>query len=152
MSSISAALSDWKLNADFDSANTDRIQAAFEALDSSKLIYQGGQGRLNLTHYTRLVAARPKELRNHVKRVYLATAINDREEIAAAMVDLFWVLEDKAPAFRKKLLGQLAPILDQKVKSVLLSSMAKNDKSVLKQFVSDRTVIVNGSYSRVVDG
>lgn len=149
-SPIWTALSDWELNAEFDSTSTDDIQAAFEALDTHKLIYQGAQGRRNLNHYIRLVAGRPRILRNHVKRIYLATALNDRAELAAAMVDFFWVVKSKAPVLRKRLLEQLSPILPEDVKSLLLDALQTGEVKGLQNYRSDKTVIVNGRFSLVV--
>lgn len=149
-SPIWAALSDWELDAELNSDKTDRIQAAFEAVGQEGLIYRGDQSARNLYHYTRFVARNPESLKTHVRRIYMATALAEREELAGAMIDVLWVLGRKGPALKRRLFDQISAMLSPRARKVISRAIEAEDHKLLLELPIDRAVIVNGRFSHVI--
>ncbi|PIE23801.1 MAG: hypothetical protein CSA60_04015 [Neptuniibacter caesariensis] len=139
-------LADWELNADFDSANTGRIQAAFDAQHPRYLIYRGQQGRRILYHFTRMVAAEPDELRLHTKRIYLSIACYDSDALEGAFADFLLVLGSKGPKLRKRLFEQARPVMKPKVRNIIEHAIEEDDLSVLSQLSTEHSVLINGRF------
>lgn len=58
------------------------------------------------------VARAPRDLRNHMQRVFFHRLAHDREGAYAALLDLFLALGDKGTALRARLLAACADLLD----------------------------------------
>lgn len=140
------ALADWELNADFDSANTGRIQAAFDAQHPRYLIYRGQQGRRILYHFTRMVAAEPDELRLHTKRIYLSIACYDSDALEGAFADFLLVLGDKGPKLRKRLFEQARSVMKPKVRNIIERAIEEDDLNALSQLSTEHSVLINGRF------
>lgn len=149
-SQIWAALSDWELDAELDGDKTRLIQAAFESLNQSQLIYRGEQGERNLYFYTRDVARHPRSLKAHVRRIYTATALGQREELVGALMDVFWILRDKGPSLRRRLFEQVEGMLPKRARIVLQEVAESGEYKKLLTLPVDKTVLVNGQFSVTV--
>jgi len=149
-SQIWAALSDWELDAELNSNKTQRIQAAFEALNQDNLVYRGQQSERNLYHYTRFVAGNPTSLKAHVRRIYMATALGMREELSGALMDLLWVLDQNGPTLRRRIFEQVSAMLPPRSKRVISRAIEANDRKLLLELPIDRAVLVNGQFSPVI--
>lgn len=146
-SQIWAALSDWELDAELNSNKTHRIQAAFEALSQDNLIYRGAQSERNLYHYTRFVAGNPHSLKNHIRRIYTATALGLRDELAGAMMDLLWILDAKGPTLRKRIFEQVSAMLTPRARKVIAHAIERDNRRLLLELPVDKAVVVNGQFS-----
>lgn len=146
-SQIWAALSDWELDAELNSNKTHRIQAAFEALSQGSLIYRGAQSERNLYHYTRFVAGNPYSLKHHVRRIYAATALGLRDELAGAMMDLLWILGTKGPTLRRRIFEQVSEMLTPRARKVIARAIEQNDRRCLLEMPAEKAVVVNGQFS-----
>lgn len=145
-SQIGEALSDWELNSDFESANTGRIQAAFDAQHPRYLIYRGKQGKRILYHFTRMVAAQPDELKLHTKRIYLSIACYDSEALEGAFTDFLLVLGDKGETLRKRLFKQAQSVLKPEVREIIQNVVETGDLEALKQLSIKYSVLMNGRF------
>ncbi|WP_299178530.1 hypothetical protein [uncultured Neptuniibacter sp.] len=139
-------LADWELNADFDSANTGRIQAAFDAQHPRYLIYKGQQGRRILYHFTRMVAAEPDALRLHTKRIYLSIACYDSAALEGAFADFLLVLGDKGPKLRQRLFDQAKSVMTPEVRGVIEQAIETEDLSLLSALSTEHSVLINGRF------
>ncbi len=140
------ALSDWELNADFDSPNTGRIQAAFDAQHPRYLIYRGKQGKRILYHFTRMVAAEPDELRLHTKRIYLSIACFDSEALEGAFTDFLLVLGKKGPLLRKRLFEQARSVMKPEVRNIIERAIEEDDLTALNKLSTKHSVLMNGRF------
>ncbi|WP_286238652.1 hypothetical protein [Neptuniibacter halophilus] len=140
------ALADWELNADFDSPNTRRIQAAFDAQHPRYLIYRGHQGRRILYHFTRMVAAEPDELRLHTKRIYLSIACYDSDALEGAFADFLMVLGNKGPKLRQRLFEQAKPVLKPEARDVIQKAIEEDDLGALSVLSAEHSVLINGRF------
>ncbi len=145
-----AALSDWELNADFDHENTDRIQSAFAVAAQPRLIYRGDQCPRHLYHVTRITAGRPQRLSLHVRRIYLAMAANDRDQLAGALIDFYWILDGRGRALQARILGQVEPMLPGRVVQVLRQVVQSGHRQLLLELPLQHTVVANANFSLVV--
>lgn len=144
VSPIWDTLSGWELNADFDSPNTGRIQAAFDAQHPRYLIYRGKQGRRILYHFTRMVAAEPESLRLHVKRIYLAIACYDADALEGAFIDLLQVLDERGPTLKRLLFEQARSVMKPEVRNAVERSIEENDLKALKGLSKEYSALFNG--------
>jgi hypothetical protein len=76
-----------------------------------------------LDFLARKVAARPRDLVNHVRRILLARQ-NDAEATFAALFDLFVAAGASGLSLRQRLLNRCIPILDSKSVILLQSGLA----------------------------
>lgn len=140
------ALADWELNADFDSPNTSRIQAAFDAQHSKYLIYKGHQGKRILYHFTRMVAADPDSLRLHTKRIYLSIACFHRDSLEGAFADFLLVLGNRGPKLRQRLFEQARAVMKPKVRNIIQRAIEEDDLSELSKLSTKHSVLINGRF------
>ncbi|MGH1460658.1 MAG: hypothetical protein ACRBB6_01355 [Neptuniibacter sp.] len=138
--------SDLELNTDFDSANTGRIQAAFDAQHPRYLIYRGKQGKRILYHFTRMVAAQPDELKLHTKRIYLSIACYDSDALEGAFADFLQVLGDKGMTLKKRLFDQASTVMKPDVKKVIQNVIETGDLSGLSKLSTKYSVLINGRF------
>ena len=72
-----------------------------------------GLERPYLRHLEQRIVRHPRDLLSHVRRLFLARALNDRDAIMGALTDLFLVLGPRGPQLRSRLLrlveDQLTP-------------------------------------------
>ena len=139
-------LSDWELNADFDSPNTGRIQAAFDAQHPRYLIYKGKQGKRILYHFTRMVAAQPDSLKLHTKRIYLSIACYDSDALEGAFADFLLVLGKKGPSLRRRLFEQARAVMKPKVRNIIERAIEEDDLSALQQLSKKYSVLIDGRF------
>lgn len=142
-SQIWMALSDWSLNAELEGAHADTIQAAFESQDSSSLIYRGAFPALQLRIARRQVAAKPLELKMHVRRVYLAIRCNNKPQVIGALIDLLIVLRFSKSALFQRLVQQAAPLLD--TPETLMNIEKPVSAAFLAGFDTSCSVLMNGN-------
>ncbi|KEA63845.1 hypothetical protein ADIMK_1972 [Marinobacterium lacunae] len=83
----------------------------FRIQEDSHLIYRGDQNVIVLRYLQRRVAARPKQLRNHIRRVYLAIKSRDSEHLTGALIDLILVLHGRGRYLINRMLDQSKPLL-----------------------------------------
>jgi hypothetical protein len=140
------SLSEWNLHTEFDSNNTARIQAAFDAQHPRYLIYRGKQGKRILYHFTRMVAANPDELKLHTKRIYLSIACYDSEALEGAFVDFLLVLGNNGLTLRKRLFAQASSVLKPEVKKIIQGVIEGGELSQLKQLSTTYSVLINGRF------
>ncbi len=57
-----------------------------------------------LSHLEQRIARNPRDLLSHVRRLYLANALNDADAIAGALTDLFLVLGEEGQRLRQRML------------------------------------------------
>ncbi len=57
-----------------------------------------------LRHLEQRIARNPRDLLSHVRRIYLADALGDRESVCGALIDLFLVLGRGGVSLRRRLL------------------------------------------------
>lgn len=83
-----------------------------------------------LDFLARKVAAHPRDLVNHVRRILLARRHNDAEETFAALFDLFVATGASGLSLRQRLLSRCSPMLDSKnvifLQSVLAGGLLVN--------------------------
>ena len=140
------ALADWELNSDFDSSNTSRIQAAFDAQHPRYLIYKGHQGKRILYHFTRMVAAEPDKLRLHTKRIYLSIACYDSDALEGAFADFLLVLGEKGFTLRKRLFDQAKSVMKPDVRNIIQCAIDENDLTGLSKLSSKYSVLIDGRF------
>jgi len=138
-----AALSDWEQNSGFDNENTNSIQAAFQSVTFEGLIYKGSEAKRLLYYVSREAARDPARLLNHVKRVYLAMACNERERLVGALVDLCWISKGKGQELLRRLVGQAAPMLPPDTVLQLTSFISSSDRRQLLSLPLEHAVVVN---------
>ncbi|KXJ56731.1 MAG: hypothetical protein AXW15_14140 [Neptuniibacter sp. Phe_28] len=140
------ALADWELNSDFDSPNTGRIQAAFDAQHPRYLIYKGHQGKRILYHFTRMVAAEPDKLRLHTKRIYLSIACYDSEALEGAFADFLLVLGKKGATLRKRLFEQAKTVMKPDVRKIIERAINEDNLEGLSKLSTKHSVLINGRF------
>ncbi|MFW1677782.1 hypothetical protein ACFVYJ_08365 [Pontibacter sp. JAM-7] len=130
------------------SVNTDRIQAAFDAQHSRYLIYRGRQGKRLLYHFVRMVAANPKSLRYHVKRIYLAVASYDSDALLGAFADFLLTLSGKGDPLFHRLLDQARPVIGEEHYALIMSSQTEGDLSELLSLCQHNSVLSRGNFPK----
>jgi len=130
------------------SLNTDRIQAAFDAQHSRYLIYRGRQGKRLLYHFVRMVAADPKSLRYHVKRIYLAVATYDSDEVMGAFADLLITLSGKGDPLFHRLLDQAKPVIGESHFELIMSAQSGESLNELLTLSQQHSVLSRGNFPK----
>jgi hypothetical protein len=87
-----------------------RPEAAFRIEGSTELCPRFGDQAMQI-YLARRVAARPKDLRCHTRRVLLSHSLGDAEEAFAALVDLSIATGAKGEALKRRLVRICAPLL-----------------------------------------
>ena len=77
-----------------------------------------------LDFLARKVAARPRDLVNHARRIFLARRQNDAEETFAALFDLFVATGANGLGLRQRLLRRCTPLLDSNSLEFLQAGLA----------------------------
>ncbi len=137
---------EWSLHTEFESTNTGRIQAAFDAQHPRYLIYRGKQGKRILYHFTRMVAAHPDELKLHTKRIYLSIACYDSDAVEGAFVDFLLVLGNNGLTLRKRLFAQASSVMKPEVRDIIQDVIESGDLNKLKQLSTKYSVLINGRF------
>lgn len=143
-------LADWNLNEDFESSNTDCIQAAFDSQCSNNLVYRGHQGHRVLYNFTRLVAAYPASLRLHTQRIYLAVACGNQAVLEGAFIDFLLTLGSKGDLLKRRLFQQVSEAMTTEVKTIIQQVVEGNDLTLLSELSYEWAVLSNGSLQEAV--
>ncbi len=77
------------------------------------------------THLAHISAREPGNLLNHVRRIYLHTALNENNQLFGAMLDLYLVLGDKGDRLRQRLLNLTNNLLSQNMQDLFISHQKK---------------------------
>lgn len=87
-----------------------RPEAAFRIEGHTELCPRDGDEAMQI-YLSRRVAARPRDLRCHTRRVLLSHSLGDAEEAFAALVDLSIATGAKGESLKRRLLRICAPLL-----------------------------------------
>jgi hypothetical protein len=121
-----------------------KLQVMFNLQDDTRLIYVGAQPTLALHYLTRLVAARPRLLRSHIRRIYLAIQCADSDRVTGALIDLLLVLRGKGQHLINRLIQQSGPLLEPEYRIAMNKAVDTRDLSRLIEFPLEHAVLSNG--------
>ncbi|GGB90565.1 hypothetical protein GCM10011352_15740 [Marinobacterium zhoushanense] len=122
----------------------------FRIQEDSHLIYRGEENLIVLRYLQRRVAARPKQLRNHIRRVYLSIKSRDAEHLTGALVDLILVLHGRGRYLIKRMLEQSKPLLHQSHFKLMHQVSESGDLDRLRALSQGESVLSNGGMPTVV--
>ncbi|GAA0794390.1 hypothetical protein [Marinobacterium sediminicola] len=121
-----------------------KLQIMFNLQADKRLIYVGAQPTVALRYLTRLVAARPRILRNHIRRVYLAIQCADNEQLTGALIDLLLVLRGRGQFLVNRLIQQSGPLLQSDYRIIMNKAVDTRDLSRLAELPLEHAVLSNG--------
>lgn len=121
-----------------------KLQIMFNLQADKRLIYVGTQPTVALRYLTRLVAARPRILRNHIRRIYLAIQCADNEQLTGALIDLLLVLRGRGQFLVNRLIQQSGPLLQGDYRIAMNKAVDTRDLSRLAELPLDHAVLSNG--------
>lgn len=122
----------------------------FRIQEDSHLIYRGEENLIVLRYLQRRVAARPKQLRNHIRRVYLAIKSRESEHLAGALVDLILVLHGRGRYLVNRMLEQSKPLLNPSHLSLMRQVCESGDDGRLCSLSQGESVLSNGGMPTAV--
>lgn len=121
-----------------------KLQVMFNLQVDKRLIYAGAQPTVALRYLTRLVAARPRILRNHIRRIYLAIQCADADQVTGALIDLLLVLRGRGQFLVNRLIQQSGPLLKSEYRITMNKAVDTRDLSRLAELPLEFTVLSNG--------
>ncbi|MBA4501878.1 hypothetical protein [Marinobacterium marinum] len=121
-----------------------KLQIMFNLQADKRLIYIGVQPTVALRYLTRLVAARPRILRNHIRRIYLAIQCADNEQLTGALIDLLLVLRGRGQFLVNRLIQQSGPLLHSDHRIAMNKAVDTRDLSRLVDLPLEHAVLSNG--------
>lgn len=121
-----------------------KLQIQFNLQVDKRLIYVGTQPTVALRYLTRLVAARPRILRNHIRRIYLAIQCADSERLTGALIDLLLVLRGRGQFLVNRLIQQSGPLLQGDHRIAMNKAVDTRDLSRLAELPLEHAVLSNG--------
>lgn len=121
-----------------------KLQIMFNLQADKRLIYVGTQPTVALRYLTRLVAARPRILRNHIRRVYLAIQCADSDLLTGALIDLLLVLRGRGQFLVNRLIQQSGPLLQSDHRIIMNKAVDTRDLSRLAVLSLEHAVLSNG--------
>ncbi|GAA0684251.1 hypothetical protein GCM10009104_06960 [Marinobacterium maritimum] len=121
-----------------------KLQIMFNLQADKRLIYVGAQPTVALRYLTRLVAARPRILRNHIRRIYLAIQCADNEQLTGALIDLLLVLRGRGQFLVNRLIQQSGPLLQSDCRIAMNKAVDTRDLSRLAELPLEHAVLSNG--------
>ncbi len=121
-----------------------KLQIIFNLQADKRLIYVGAQPTVALRYLTRLVAARPRVLRNHIRRIYLAIQCADNEQLTGALIDLLLVLRGRGQFLVNRLIQQSGPLLQSEHRIAMNKAVDTRDLSRLAELPLEHAVLSNG--------
>ncbi|MBS98534.1 MAG: hypothetical protein CMI01_07640 [Oceanospirillaceae bacterium] len=121
----------------------------FRIQEDPHLIYRGGEPVIVLRYLQRRVAARPKQLRNHIRRVYLSIQSREAGHLTGALVDLMLVLRGKGRHLIKRMLEQSEPLLTPTTLDLMRQASETGDPEPLRALSQGESVLGNGGVPAV---
>lgn len=130
-----------------------RPEAAFRVEGSTALCPRDGDEAMRV-YLARRIAARPKDLRSHTRRVLLSHSLGDAEEAFAALVDLSIATGAKGAALKRRLVRICAPLLTSAQRRLLeedgiaglpAATSAASSRSMLTSGASGGKILVGHS-------
>ncbi|MBR9828256.1 MAG: hypothetical protein GYB41_06390 [Oceanospirillales bacterium] len=121
-----------------------KLQVMFHLQADKRLIYVGVQPTVALRYLTRLVAARPRVLRNRIRRIYLAIQCADSDRLTGALIDLLLVLRGRGQFLVDRLVKQSGPLLQSEHRTAIKKAIDTRDLSRLAELPLDFAVLSNG--------
>src|SRR5690554_689023 len=121
-----------------------KLQIMFNLQADKRLIYVGAQPTVALRYLTRLVAARPRVLRNHIRRIYLAIQCADNDQLTGALIDLLLVLRGRGQFLVNRLIQQSGPLLQSDYRIAMNKAVDTRDLSRLAELPLEYAVLSNG--------
>jgi|GEM_PF-1312922 len=121
-----------------------KLQIMFNLHADKRLIYVGVQPTVALRYLTRLVAARPRILRNHIRRIYLAIQCADSERVTGALIDLLLVLRGRGQFLVNRLIQQAGPLLQADHRIAMNKAVDTRDLVRLVDLPLEYAVLSNG--------
>lgn len=121
-----------------------KLQVVFSLQADKRLIYVGTHPTVALRYLTRLVAARPRILRNHIRRIYLAIQCADADQVTGALIDLLLVLRGRGQFLANRLIQQSGPLLKSEYRIAMNKSVDTRDPSRLAELPLEFSVLSNG--------
>lgn len=143
--------SDLPTGSDVMQVQLDRQLELFRIQEDSHLIYRGDENMIVLRYLQRRVAARPKQLRNHIRRVYLAIKSREPEHLTGALVDLILVLHGRGRYLINRMLDQSKPLLNPSHLSLMRQVCESGDIARLRALSQGESVLSNGGMPTVVE-
>jgi hypothetical protein len=145
---MNLAVSQAEVAQDERQANADlqlsKLQIMFNLQVDKRLIYAGTQPTVALRYLTRLVAARPRALRNHIRRIYLAIQVADSDQVTGALIDLLLVLRGRGQFLANRLIQQAGPLLKSEHRIAMNKAVDTRDLSRLAELPLEYAVLSNG--------
>ncbi|WP_217333325.1 hypothetical protein [Marinobacterium weihaiense] len=121
-----------------------KLQIMFNLQADKRLIYVGTQPTVALRYLTRLVAARPRILRNHIRRIYLAIQCADSDMVTGALIDLLLVLRGRGQFLVNRLIQQSGPLLKSDYRIAMNKAVDTRDLTRLADLPLEYAVLSNG--------
>jgi len=122
----------------------------FRIQEDSHLIYRGDENIIVLRYLQRRVAARPKQLRNHIRRVYLSIKSRESEHLTGALVDLMLVLHGRGRYLVNRMLDQSKALLPPEHLKLLRLAVDSGNTERLRILSQGESVLGNGGMPTVV--
>lgn len=116
----------------------------FRVQEDSHLIYQGQEHLIVLRYLQRRVAARPRQLRNHIRRVYLSIQTREVDHLLGALVDLMLVLDGRGRYLLRRMLEQSTPLLKKAHLKLLETALLSGNLAPLRSIDQGESVLGNG--------
>ncbi len=121
-----------------------KLLALLRTQEDSHLIYDGAESLLVLRYLQRRVAARPIQLRNHIRRIYLSIQCRDRKQLYGALIDLLVVLKGRGQVLLKRILEQSRPLLNADDFQLMIKIGESGDLRLLNSLPDSESVMING--------
>lgn len=116
----------------------------FRIQEDSHLIYHGKEHVIVLRYLQRRVAARPAQLRNHIRRVYLAIQVAEAEHLTGALIDLMLVLKGRGRYLLNRMLKQSRPLLKKEHLKLFETAVLCGDLRPLRKIGQGESILSNG--------
>lgn len=116
----------------------------FRIQEDSHLIYRGDEQLIVLRYLQRRVAARPSQLRNHIRRVYLAIQTCEPDHLTGALVDLMLVLKGRGRYLLNRMLKQSGPLLKKEHLKLFETAILCGDLRPLRKIDQGESILSNG--------
>ncbi|WP_146071850.1 hypothetical protein [Marinobacterium lutimaris] len=121
----------------------------FRIQEDPHLIYRGQEHLIVLRYLQRRVAARPIQLRNHIRRVYLAIQSREVAHLTGALVDLMLILKGKGRYLVERMLDQSRPLLKPEYHQLMKKVCDTGQTDRLRAIPVGESVLSNGGMPSV---
>lgn len=116
----------------------------FRIQEDPHLIYRGQENVIVLRYLQRRVAARPIQLRNHIRRVYLAIQSREVAHLTGALIDLLIILKGKGRYLVERMLEQSRPLLKPEHHQLMRKVCDTGNTDKLRAIPQGESVLSNG--------